>query len=131
MDFKNIKEGQIYYVVKNSTNGAEIKKVLVKAKLYGVNALLVVDENKVETKIYKDSIKTTLLTKEEAIKKFNEIKDSNPLFTNTTITRFSNDTWTTCWNCGKYIDRNIAKKCSICGWNKCPNCGSCQCNYIH
>ncbi len=33
-----------------------------------------------------------------------------------------------CWKCGKAIDSYYQKKCSVCGWYICSQCGACS-NY--
>jgi hypothetical protein len=31
-----------------------------------------------------------------------------------------------CWNCGRKIDSYYEKKCGVCGWFICSNCGACS-----
>ena len=128
MKFEELKVGGIYYIVKNSENGPTKKKVLVISKMPGIRAILCIDENKTQTKLYQDSLKD-LLTQTEAEKKYDEIKSFKPLSAKNISPITNSGIWTTCWHCGTYINRNNSKKCQICGWNKCPRCGSCQCNF--
>lgn len=128
MKFEELKVGGIYYIVKSSENGPTKKKVLVISKMPSIKAVLLIDENKNQTKLYQDSLKD-LLTQTEAEQKYNEIKNLNPLNAKSNSSITNSGIWTTCWHCGTYINRNNSKKCQRCGWNKCPRCGSCQCNF--
>jgi hypothetical protein len=124
MTFDEIKLGDTYYIVKNTTNGAKVQAVEVKTKLYGIKAVIVVDENERVNKIYQDSLKS-LLTIEEAITEKNKLKKVGPIKSPT----IGDGLWTTCWRCGANINRKTSKRCSICGWHKCPICGACHCDY--
>ena len=47
---------------------------------------------------------------------------NHPTYKNNT--RYNNH----CWHCHKKIDSYYEKKCSVCGWFICSNCGACS-NY--
>lgn len=65
--------------------------------------------------------------------KFNNIKNMNNSSLNNFWYRYnhpnlkSNSRYNNhCWNCGRKIDSYYEKKCGVCGWFICSNCGACS-----
>lgn len=121
MDFKNLKIGETYYIIKNTKYGPVMEKYVIQEKL-GNFAVFVETANGVKEKFYLDFVKE-LMPKYLADIEYTKIKNNKAL----TDYAISDGRFTKCWKCGEFIDRKIAYKCSVCGWNVCPKCGSCKC----
>ena len=136
MEFKDIKEKEIYWIIEEQNCNYESKLVYIKKIFKDIQAILVVDRNKNEKKLYYNAIKNVLFSIDEAKSKIKEFRIKKPSKRHTPIptidlknnTKGQSIYITNCWKCKKVLEKNKTKKCKHCGWHICPECGACGCD---